>query len=120
MFCLYHSQKKRNSIYLNLRDIRYRGFLGSLNRWYGWCRPVHDEQIHRWGFSKKDLEAYITEACNFFSIPKFFNKKNIWDTYEVFEMKQADKNSVNKKIKGENKNKINNRIKIKSVNLTSI
>jgi|TARA_B110000037_G_scaffold220878_1_gene290045 hypothetical protein len=85
--------------YLNLRDIRYRGFLGSLNRWYGWCRPVHDEQIHRWGFSKKDLEAYITEACNFFSIPKFFNKKNIWDTYEVFEMKQADKNSVNKKIK---------------------
>lgn len=85
--------------YVKLKDIRYRGFLGSLNKWYGWCRPVHGEQMHKWGFSKKDLEIYISEACNFFSISKIFNKKKIWDTYEVFEMKQADPKSVNKKIK---------------------
>jgi hypothetical protein len=61
--------------YVNLKDIRYRGFLGSLNKWYGWCRPIHGEQMHKWGFSKKDLEIYISEACNFFSISKIFKKK---------------------------------------------
>lgn len=86
-------------------NIRYKGFLGNLNYWYGWCRPVFNDVLEDWGKGDKnfvkDVNKYEKATNDFFNLKSKFEPKYIEKKYEIFTMQAANKAEINSKIKKE-------------------
>lgn len=63
--------------YFDLDVTRLRCFGGSSQHWAGWCRTLDDYDFDEWPIKKKDLDTYLTEACNILEINNLFIKKKI-------------------------------------------
>ncbi len=69
--------------YFNLSFARLRMFGGSSNHWGGYCMPLdyHDFEPHPhfpdtgWPISRKDLDAYLDDACEVLEIPNHFDEE---------------------------------------------
>jgi hypothetical protein len=67
--------------YYDLNTARLRFFGGTTNHWGGWCRtfdPVDFERgylgpEYEWPINKKEIDAYLHEACNILEITPDFN-----------------------------------------------
>ena len=90
--------------YHNLEDCRYRGFLGTANRWYGWCKPLFQDVFRYWQIEELNNKKYINKALNFFNLNDGFKTSNFLNRYDNFQIKTCDTKILNEKIESYIKN----------------
>ena len=78
----FYEGKNTGDNYFDLDVTRLRCFGGSSQHWGGWCRPLDENDFDKWPIKKKDLDKYLSEACDILEIKDTFYKKNITDSID--------------------------------------
>ena len=102
--------------YHDLTDCRYRGFLGSANLWYGWCKPMFENVLKTWNIEELNNKKYFNQTVNFLNLDENFRSSEVLSKYENFQIKYCDVKSLNKNLK----RKIYNDQKIKVILNTQV
>ena len=102
--------------YHDLTDCRYRGFLGSANLWYGWCKPLFENILKTWNIEELNNKKYFNQTVNFLNLDENFRSSEVLSKYENFQIKYCDVKPLNKNLK----NRIYNNQKIKVILNTQV
>jgi hypothetical protein len=83
-----------NESYINLKDVRYRGLFGSVNRWYGWSKPIFENVFKKWDLHEANSKKYKIKASNFFNINNNFPSSISLNNYENYQYQTSDRNNL--------------------------
>lgn len=74
----------------DLNAVRYRGFMGTANKWFGWCKPIFDNVLETWGLKNLKLSKYNEKTLEFFNLKNDFKSNLSLNDYDNFEIKKCN------------------------------
>ena len=69
----------------DLRYSRLRQLGGSSGHWGGWCKPIEQWNIEKWGVKHKTIANFNNKTCEILDIKNNFNQSKINNFYSQIQ-----------------------------------
>ena len=74
----------------DLKYSRLRQFGGTSGHWGGWCKPIEEWNIKKWGLNYEEIKNYQKEACEILNVKNEFNNANIDDYFNQIQFQYSN------------------------------
>ncbi len=73
----------------DLRDSRLRQLGGTSGHWGGWCKPLENWNIEKWGINFDEVNKYEADTCKILEINSSFRKAKLSEYFNQIEFRYS-------------------------------